>query len=475
MDLLSVILKNKVVRLVLAILFLLFVLIWLVGFLATGTLAVKTNDPHNIITISKLDAHGKKLTIKQGQGAVSLRLHSGKYSVSAKNRVFESGQNIEIHARKKASISLDVQVAITIEPVLASGAFDVVADNEKVLFIDTSTGSLYEISGNSAPALVSNSLTFKSARWVGTAFGLVQAADGHLYRFQDGSITPLQVPFTYTEGKEVGYGLTGNDHIYVSSGPNIYSLEGDGTYKEIYVAKSTSPSLVAGKNHLAIIDGGGAVNGDKKSDYGGLLALVDGDGKSVTKTIDSSAVAWSPDDKYLASSSESSSKIYDTSLKETGSYPGGGSTSVAWLDNNTLLYGISGSLWSYNVSAEKAAVIAETPLQGAVSGIYPGIGGSYVYIAVAKTTSSSFELDRINTRGEAVPDYVLQLATNFPKSLSNCQVTYVNFIKPSLLLQGDPGAGQSCLDETKRVLDSDGFDPTKFQLISTPAVTDLPY
>jgi hypothetical protein len=473
MDVLPFILKNKYVRLGLIGLLALIVLLWLFHYLTTGQLTIISNDPKNVITVSTLSKSGSGVVIKQGQGSLSFKLRPGRYTIMAQNRVFETSRLVQVEARKKSMYELDIHVAGAVEPVLPTGAYDVIANGTKLLFVDAGSGGLYQVEGEGKPSLISDSVSFKSMGWADMSLGVGQGKDGHLYIYQNGGVAPLQVPFAYSAA--VSYAVTRAGQIYISSGADVYAMK-NGVFEKIYTAKSSSVSLTAGKDHLAIVGGSGSIEGQKNSDDSSSLTVVDADGHKLTKNIEASTLAWSPDDKHLAISSELGNTIYTSGLASVASYPGPSVNSLAWIDNNTLLYGLSGSLWSYNMETNQSVVIANTPLQGAVSDIYPSLDGNYVYITVAKNNSStSYELDRVGLHGQNVPDYVLQLAVYFPKVLDDCSVSYVNFVKPVLLLQSNAGSQQICLSEANGELNLDGLNASKFQFLNMPLPGIWPY
>lgn len=477
MDDTSLALSNKYVRLGLAGLaglVVIAIIFWLVSYLTTGQLVITTNDPKNIITISGASGSGSGGIIKQGVGGLSVRLHPGQYTASVQNRVFETSRFVKVMSRKRSVYKLDVRVAGAIEPVLPTGAYDVIIGGGKLLFVDTSSGGLYQVSGSGSPALISNTIAFKGIKWASTSLGLGQGKDGQLYLYENGSVTPLQAPFTYASNVAVDYAITASGSIYVSSGSNVYAVQ-NSAFKKIYTAKSSAPSLVAGKEHLAIIDNPGSGEGQNSSGGSTSLTIFDGAGHKLTKDIEASALAWAPDDNHLAVSSELGNKIYTADLGSNSSYPGPNVNSLAWLDKNTLLYGLSGSLWSYDILTGQSTVIANTPLQGAISGVYPDLDGNYVYLTVAKSSSTDYELDRVGLRGQNVPDYILQLAVYFPKVLDDCSASYINFLNPTILLQSNTGLQQICLSEANGELNKDGIEASKFQFLNVPLPTIWPY
>lgn len=471
------ILADKRIRLALLALAGLFVVmsaVWLFNFLTSGQLVITTNDPRNSITISSISG-GSSTTVKQGAGGLSVRLRPGQYIALAQNRVFETSRIVQIKSRQKSSYELDVRLAGTVEPVLPTGAYDVVSDGSSLLFVDAASGGLYQVSDGRAPSLISTT-PFRSMKWSGVSSGVGQGRDGRLYVYQNGGVSPLTVPFAYADGVNVDYAITGSGSVYVSFGQDVYANRGGG-FQKVLTTDSKSPVLVAGKNHLAVVDGQGTVEGQKGSPDKSSVTVLDGSGRRVTKNLGASLLAWSADDKYIAVSSELGNQIYTANLNSVTSYPGPSVSSLVWLDGNTLLYGLSGSLWSFSVSADQASVIASTPLQGAVSDIYPGIDGNYVYMTVAKSASNNYELDRVGLHGQSVPDYVLQMSTYFPKALDDCSVTYVNFTRPVLLLQADSASQSICLSEANGELHQDGLDSSKFSFVNVPvpATGSWPY
>jgi hypothetical protein len=461
MQFMSNIFTKKVSLVFTVILFVVLGLYLLYGKVTVAHITIITNNADNVVSVTRTSGVGSSKRIVQQQGDIKINLKAGQYTINVANKVFETSQTITVKARETKSYTLNLDVAAAVEPVLSEGAIAVSASSDHLYYVDEQSGSLYKLGADGLPVLLSNTVAFKSLKWAGESFAVGLGSDGKLYVVNADTVTLLNVPFTYN-GQSINYSVAGNGDVYVSSGRDIYSLFGS-TVKKVYVAQSSRPSLVAGKQSLAVLDqhpkdSPSPIKGGENGSSESYVTLVDAKGKTISKALEGYEFAWSPDGNQFAVSSDEISKVYNKDLRATSVIPSSNPNSLAWLDNNTLLYGVGESLWSFNTNSSKATLIANMPLGGAVSGIYPSADDNYVYLAVASSDGGSYTLARIGLKNQAVTDKALQLGANLPKELNECYLGYINFIKTRLVLKADPVFKEGCRIQTQQELQNDGLD-----------------
>ncbi|HSX17882.1 MAG TPA: hypothetical protein VLE51_00820 [Candidatus Saccharimonadales bacterium] len=450
---------KRILLLATVVLVSIFLLWWLWQYLHTGTITITTNDKNNLIEIRQ-DKASKD--IKQAKGSLKLSLHTGKYYVVVSNRASSTTQYTLAKARQASSYKIDVENLIEPEPVLPYGAYNILA-GPQIYYVSMKDNLLYKIDRGGQPA-TSSKVDFTKIKWQNENYGAgINDAGDKLYRISNSGVTAVGLPF---ESNLIVFDLSKNGVLVTSDGKSVYISSG-GAFNKIYSSSEKITDIAIGDSYILLATlKAPAKNNDKQS-----FKIINLQGK-VQSASDISAhdYAWSPNGKYLAITSNSSTTIYDTSFKVVSHLPDASVVALTWLNDNALLYGLGSNLFSYNLQTTQSSQLAA--LHGAsISGIYPGQDGSQVYLLEQTTGSKahSFMTTRLNLN-KSVPQYIYLYGLLLPVQIYNCKVSYVNFSQPLVsVLPSSSSASDSCIQSAKTYLAKDGLDVNKFSFYPEPS------
>src|ERR1039458_3465345 len=440
------------------------VLVWLVNYLSTGTIIVTANEKGSTITLQRT-SQGKPF-VKIGLGSLSVTATHGQYLATIKNgsQVIEQFINFnDGHKTLKYSISLSSLSQV--EPVAYQNASDVAASNTGLVYLDAGDEYIHTIDNQNNLVAINSAQQFQNVKWANASFGVGLDSDGHLYTINNASISPLAVPFSYG-GKAVSFDVSENKQIYVSYGEDVYVGGQNGSFKKIYTATSSNLVLAAGVNKVAIAD-----ETEEQSASNPLLATVSTSG-SVIKNVGEGEIgklALSPNGQYLVSVNESYASVYDSSLHQVAIVPAISSVNyVTWLDNNRFFYTSGDELWLYDLTNQRAELVASMPfLVNSITGLSISSDRSYVYLTASVSGLDNNAVLRVGLKGQQVPDYMNKLQGIIPLMLSDCSLSLVNFVQPTtILVTPFPNSNlspQAYLQEAQNELQQDGFDLSKLQ------------
>jgi outer membrane protein assembly factor BamB len=367
-----------------------FLALALESFLSTGKIVVETSDPNSLILINRNEANkGHKLNndrpSSQGQGKLVASLKTGEYTITVSGKVLAASQVVKIKAHQTQKYTLKLPKSLGVEPVANVDGYDVAADDTRLIFIEASSGNLYQVHLDNTLSIL-DSGKFNRVSWANPDYGIAQDASGRLHVIQGGALNLLTVPFTYGASK-VSFAVAPNKEVYASNGSDVYKINFNGKSKKIYTAKSDKPALVAANGRVAVIDSQEVKNKGKQKET--ILILIDESGSVKVNNEEAYVAAWSPSGKYLAISSDTGSKILDGSLRKVATVPAGNINSPVWLDDGTLLYGTADKLWMYKLNSMKAEVLAAMPEGGNISELTVSANKSYVYLTASNSRNDS--------------------------------------------------------------------------------------
>jgi len=443
-------------------------LIYLWQYLHTGTIIItSSSDGNNYISISftpdEKGSNKNGAPLKEGQGSISAKLPAGEYVISVHGKVLSVNKTVKLKGRQTLKYSFNPPQVSSAEPVAGVSAGSLAADSSQLIYLDGASQKLNKIDAQNSLDVIAGQ-TLQSVQWANPGLGLGQDQNNQLYTINNGSVSPLAAPEPYSDSKPVNYTVTQGGQTYLSFGKNLYSGGVGTNYKKIYSLGDIPTLLVASTDKVAVISKPRYGNEQKTS-----VAIINSTGKLLKKTADFEVgfASWSPDGKkLLLGDYDGGSEIVDTSLNEIAVLPSSNVNSPYWLSNNTLLYGVSNVLWSYDLEKGESVVFSNLTPGDNISAVISDAGQQYVYLAIQKDEGG--EIERISLRGQKSPDFIYQLDIFLPKSTDNYAINYVNFTQPIILVQPfedveDPASPQGALQAAQSELSQDGFDLSKLQ------------
>jgi hypothetical protein len=444
--------KNRLVVLGCIILI---VLVWqAMSFMAHGRINVATDNPLDTIYIKQAGADG---FIKTGHTNVSSKLKTGKYIISVQGNSLAATQVVNLKSRQKLNLRINPVKASGVEPVSDQNASNIMADSENLSALDPITGNLYRIDSTNKITMIAPDQTFRSVQWVNPLKGIAQDTSGRLYLVSQTTVSPLNIPFGYDQ--PVNYTVTSDGSMYISSGSTVYK-GGETGFKKIYSASAPPSILAAQKSNLAVVE---ELEGNGQDNS--RISIISGGQVSVKKT-GSFVAAWSPGGDYLVISGQEGGEVIDVKSKHVATLPHPNLSSPIWLDDNSLVYGVSDQLWSYDIQTQQGRLIANMPLGATISGVSLTPDKSFLYLTARSITDGSrAQIKRVGLKGQSVDKTVYLLQNIMPQNVNSCFLDLINFTKPTVtVLPGTP----ACLQTAQTKLQQSGFNPGTLTIVTAP-------
>lgn len=407
-----------------------FAMYWVIEFLTIGQIVVSTDNPAAKLTLTKIP--GQSL-IKQSTGTLAIGARTGTYSVSVVSNSSASSQIITVKAHKTLRYTIHVPNPVGVEPVSYSTAAGIIASASQLYFLNAA-GNLSGIGASNNQLVIDSSTQFQSIRWATSTFGIGADSKGGLYTISGGIPRPLAFSEPHDSADLPVYAVSASHQIYVALGSSVYSGTLGGSFKKIYTAVGDPTALIAGNDEAVVISNPDNDNGQKnKAASTPAIAIVSAAGKVIRASIGTSVAALSPHEKYLAVGDAVGGEILNSSLKSIATVPQSNFSNPVWLDENDLFYSVNDQVWTYNVTDQKAQLLANAPLGGTITELSLSDDNSYLYMGVTQTAGSPV-IKRIGLQNQPVPSSVYQLQTIMPYSGSGYFATLINFTKPTVLI-----------------------------------------
>jgi hypothetical protein len=449
------------------------ILLQFLAYLHKGTIIISSSAPHNTITLTKVasddddDDESAPQTFT-GHNSLSETVGLGRYVASVQGNSVATTQIIDLKSHETLRYIINPITTTSMAPVAYQSAQNLVTNDSSLVYLDTTTRQIDEISNNTITVLSPNN-SFQSVKWANVSFGVAQDTSGHLFLIQNGSVSPLTVPQIYYPNIPVGYAVAPDEQIYVSFGATVYVGNGGGNFKELYTAKTSAIGLIAGPSQVIVsesISEAGKVQQDEVE--------VSDSGKVANKDFDLGTVVWSPNGQYLASSNEDGGVLYNNATGDSSPIPDVSLTSfingMVWLNNTTLLFSNGGQVWAYNIANQKSQLIANTPLDVSATELSLNSSHTYLYILTGNSSGNT-AIRRVGLAGQSIPNYIYQLQDILPDRLDNYSLSLINLTgTPVVLVQPYPDAPPANYIQTATTqLQSLGFNTSQFsmQLTST--------
>lgn len=448
----------------------LIVAMWLLyTFLTTASVDITTNNPKNVISIEETRPEHKTINTGGATGHLKIRLHTGTYTITVKNGYASAQQIISlgIGDSKKVTITVNDQANKqgVLEAVTNLGAYETVADNTSVKFLDRNhnPAKLYQIDSSNILTNIAPNLSFDSISWADTSFGVGRMGD-QLMTIEGTTVTNLTTPVTAKT-----FTVAPNKDVYISDGQALYRGSTGHNFTKVLSAEPASQiKLIAASNDAVLLT-------DKFNDSNreSELVVLHKDGSKNTTDGDIYEGQWSKSGKYLATTGDTST-IFNDKLQKVVSLPINNVLALTWMDDNNLAYAEGNLIWKFSVDSHQATVLATTSNGvGAVSQMRVSQDGSSLYVAVQNPDTSNgytFYLARYKLNSDITVNPLLQkISLVLPNTpIDGCSVGYVNFTKITVTITAIDRIQQLCIDATKTYLQGYDINPDSVNLQFIP-------
>lgn len=457
--------------------FLLLSLLWLVRYLTNGQVLIYSNQSASV-TIT--DQQGKD--VKEGVTPFAARLKAGTYTAVVQKDEYTTRKLITVKARTTQRYTINLSIPNYPEPVSSLYSQDVVASAISLRFIDRNRSQIVTVGSSNNPVYSEAPEALQHVKWSDTNFGVAQDDSGKLYVVDGQSITKLALPSS--GAKTVHYAVTTSRKIYLSLDGAIYQSTDQGSFKKIYQAKSDTADIAASDKHVMVIEN--STTGSDHPEHRAELTLLSDTGEviasdSVTAGNDLGAqmsVNWSPDaEKILITNGGGSfAAIYDNDFTKIQTLPESIISSVAWLDDDQLVYASDSSVWLYDTKSESSKVVAQITGNTGINELAVSSDKKQIYVITNTNADGSpgGGLFRFTLEQEKHPGVLDKLSVFLPTQLDLCGIDFINFSAPTIVLMPyNSGDINPCRTQALQTLQDDEIDTSELSITVGPVLTHV--
>jgi hypothetical protein len=428
-----------------------------------GGLTINTNDPNATITAS---AKGSSQKLTSGKAA---QVASGDYIVTVEDAGNQTAQFVHVTAGQSSRYTINLLTAAAkAEPVADVNALDFTVGPSSLLYIDQQKYQLFQINNQNTLSGPRSQVAFTLDQWAaGSTYGAGIDNAGAAYAISDGNVAQLSP----AAGAATTVAVAPDRTISIAYGSKIFQGTPQTGFRQVFDAGRAPSYLLATNGQLALITTGH--QGSSGKDDSASVDVINAAGKHVQKSLDLYQAAWSPDGKYLLTTADSGTAIYDSSLNLVQNLPNLNVSNPVWLGNKVVLYNLHDRLWQYDLSEGKARVIAQMPTDHAIANIVPGPDGAYVYLSVQHDPGSNNDLfiERVGLHGQT-PSPASAVQAQLPTFTDRCLISLVNFTAPTIQMLGP--ASVDCQSQAQSWVSSFGLNPASFGYQRTNVPPDEP-
>lgn len=423
------------------------VIVW---FYTLSSIQIHTNSIGNEIIVNQITNNSTNpVKVESKNASATVRVAAGTYAVTVTNGEQTKSQIVKvgIGETKKLEMSLGNSTIFTNpEPVTSLGAVSLAANKELVRFLDKNNpnGEIHNLNSTGTMTSLDSTVFYKQIKWssspdFGLGIGTEKSTNKLVIRKVDGNeVTTVITPFKPNQSTTIG--VAPNKNWFVSDGKSVYQGFNDGSFKKLYSGDNILAIISASDNAILL-----SSYKEKSIREGSLLSLhTDGTKYQISGSV--YEAAWSPDGKKILATGDTNG-IYDDKLNKVNLTVNGNVAGLAWLDNDTVVYGLQNKLIKYTIKDGTTNTILSFPDSN-----YPYISYStlskdhdYLYVTIQKgtlRTSLKYKTYRIGLNGQPVPDLPLQsLDLLIPNTTYGCKFDFVNFNQFHILAHAiNPGA-----------------------------------
>lgn len=423
------------------------VLVWGFHFLRTSSVTVLTTSSDSTVSIYPIRNHTiSGSAVAHGSATFTAHLSAGSYAVTVAGQNSSVVRIISLGWRQNMTYSLGPPVFLSTEAVASRNAADLSANSSSLYFLNPDTSNLQKITSQNLQVPIAPNINFTSVQWFSTGYGVGQDSSGKLYVIQHDSAHQLAAP------KSVRFFATTPDqHIYLATTHDLYYGSPSGTFQKIYALRSGLTAMVASSSSVTLL-------------YKSSVQMVTPQGRPTkSAALQLSTGSWSPDGTKFATISSAGGQIFDNNLHTLTPLPGDTPSNVAWLDNNTLLYGVGSELWQFSLTNHLATTVASPDSSADIVSLAVDAPNHAVYLSTLNSDSSSV-LYRVWLNNKQPALAAARLSQYFPQNVGECYAEFINFTQPSLsLTSGDPSPA-ACAPDITAILQSVGLATDAVQI-----------
>jgi hypothetical protein len=420
-----------------------------------GRLDVVVNNSRASIDIRRTTPNPGVIDTKKATGSFSSMLPSGNYVITAKLDLSSSQKIVNLKSGETKKVEISIGVVGDAEPVSNREARNIIVDTA-LSFLDRASGNIYRVDQANNEKLIQASRGFSTVQWAGSSYGVGQDTTGQLFRITDNATT-IAAPFEYNN--KTTFALSPNRSLYVSDGKKLYFSKPEGSSKLLYTS-TKQISVMAGSDTFVMLS---ETQSDSKE---GSIIVVDQNGSTKRSDGETYSATWSPSGKLVFLSGGNKNGVFDASLNVVSGLPDSNVNAPAWLDDNTLLYGVNDKLWKYDISSKTSSIITSLGSSGQISQVSPSKDGAYIYMSVQKNNDSgdfSFALSRLGLNNQPRAAGLNRIQLVVPNTVSGCSLGYTNFTHLTITVKNISSSQEACLQSSKTYLQQYGVDLSSLQ------------
>lgn len=411
----------------------------------SAKITIITNGNNNIV-ITKQGVNAQNAFGSSGSGKLVVILSPGEYTVTVSNQQLSSQRLISVLGGKNQTITINLGQLGVLDPVTNQTTHFLSATDNTLVFLNQNAQLEY-IDNQNNEHVIDNSNNLQVIKWGSSGYGIGQDQSGNLYLISDNTVSPINLSATKLNLSKTlnNFAVAPDKTLYVSDGQSVYAGTIGSTLRVLYRTNNNSHiDLSSASNNGVLGDISSNNLGSGKVSTEIMVITPKGNTYQVLGDLYSSA--WSQSGKYVVTTSDEATTIYDSKLNEVAVLPANNINAPEWLNDNELFYGIAGQLWEYSLQSKSANQVADISNFGYVSELNIDEGDTYLYVVVQNTqsTQASFQLVRFGLNGQVSQNVMQQLQVALPNTINGCLIGYINYTKPTVTAPGLGTNGQSC-------------------------------
>lgn len=444
----------------------------IVWFYTLSTIKISTDNPMNTIIVSKVSKDSTTpVKVDPDKTSVNLRVSSGTYIVTVKNSIQTKTKIIKVNIAEVAELNMSLGDTITYpnpEPVTSFGATSIVASSTSMKFLDSNSAnsSLHSIDASGNFTTLDNGAFYKLIKWskspdFGVGIGLDKSNNSYTIRMiDDGTIKIIKTPFKPNSYSSIG--VSPNKSWFVSDGKSVYQGFSDGSFKKLFTTKDLVGIIAASDNAILLSSRKpGSIR------EGSLISLHT---NGTTYQIEGGVyeAVWSPNGKKIILTGDTPG-VFDDKLNKIDLTLDNNASGLAWLDDNTIVYGEKNKLMRFTISSGDSRSILSFQNNNNNYVVYNTLNesGDYLYITVQKgslRTSINYTTYRVGLKNQPVIDVPLKtLNLLIPNTTYGCSLNFINFVKFSILMHAER-PNVNCADVVQNYLGDYGVSMSNISL-----------